>query len=219
MAESHTQAIVDFWAELDKCTTEAFCGRRYIRISKWTSWFRSKVTAGGYETTQASRLLKAAYKHIDTPAPPMDIEHLCDSKDGCLLIFSILLELGRGDLIDAFWRLEKLDKQLPMDLFSLKSLFKSIGIPTSDQLAIDFDEQQWKYCAAKLDLHGGRQYPENRIMPFRRRLKINSKGGTAQLWQIEVLEEFVEPRLRKAVETSRYDDPGDGLGPVSLNSL
>lgn len=214
MADSHSQAIADFWTNLNTCMTKAFCGRPYVRISKWTRWLRSKVRAGSYETTQASRLLGAAYKDIDTTTHPITKEQLCDSKDGCLLIFSILLELERGDLIDSFWRREKLDKQLPMDLLSLKSLFESMRIFNWEQFAIDFDERQWKYCAAKLDLNRGRQYPENRIMPFCRRQEINSKGGTAQLWQIEVLEEFVEPRLREAVKNSRYD-PGDGLGPVS----
>ncbi len=42
------------------------------------------------------------------------------------------------------------------------------------------------------------------------------KGATAQLWQIEVLEEFVGPELRKAVKNSVYD-PNDGYGPVSLH--
>jgi hypothetical protein len=66
----------------------------------------------------------------------------------------------------------------------------------------------------RLDL-GAREYPPNRVLPFCRNSPINYKGGTAQVFQVEVLKEFVSPKLQKAVEQSRYDRNDDNLGPVS----
>jgi hypothetical protein len=179
---------------------------------------RSCVKTHGSETTQASLLLNAAYQHQNRPARPIDTEELFDDRAGCILTFSILLELGRGDLVHWFWRWERGDKQLPIDLVSLRAIFRDMQTPNWVQYAEAFNDVQWKYCAPKLDLNNGRQYPEQRIMPFRRKKQINKKGGTAQLWQIEVLEEFVEPKLREAVTKSRYD-LGDGFGTVSTPML
>lgn len=213
MADDRDAAIRNFKSTLKECMVPAVCGRSYVRILKLTQWLNSKVRSEGWEPTQVRLLLDYAYSRRDRPTHPITKEQLCDSKDGCLLIFCILLELDRGDLIDKVWRQDKTDNDLPIDLRALRETFEELDVPDSDKVAADFDKQQWKYCAAKLDLNKGRQYPESKIMPFHRREEINKKGGTAQLWQIEVLEEFVGPSLREAVKESRYDPMDDGLGP------
>ncbi|KAK0114162.1 hypothetical protein ONS95_013663 [Cadophora gregata] len=216
MADHTGSAMKDFQTNLASCTELAACKRPYIRATKWRTWLKSKVSVKvegkNYETTQVSRLLDVAYRHLGKPTHPINRDHICHPQHECLLIFSILLELGQGSLIHQFLRRDSVDKHLPFKLYELRNLFRDLGVTDPEQAAANFDKLQWKYCPAKLDFHGTRQYPENRIMPFCRRKRINLKGGTAQLWKIAVLEEFVEEKLRKAVEDSRFDD-GDGLGP------
>jgi hypothetical protein len=212
----HDLAIREFKAKVIECTDEAICHRQYVLVSKLIQWLKSKVRSGGYETSQASRLLDAAYRRRITPALPITKEQLSDGEDRCLLVFSILLELGRGELIDLLWRREKVDKRLPIALLDLQDTFQALGVRDPYRVAEAFDDLQWRFCAAKFELNMGREYPRQRIMPIRRKLEINEKGGTAQLWQIEVLEEFVGRELRDAVKASAYD-PKDGLGKVSLS--
>jgi hypothetical protein len=52
------------------------------------------------------------------------------------------------------------------------------------------------------------------VIPICRKEKINNKGGTAPLWQIEVPEEFVGPRLRDVIPSARFFDLNDNGGWV-----
>lgn len=97
-----------------------------------------------------------------------------------------------------------------------------MGASNSDQRATDFDNIQWRFCPAQFDLDMGREFWKNRILPICSRQPINlTKGGTAKLWQIAVLEEFVGKELREVVKNSVYDPKvyggqhQDNLGPVS----
>jgi hypothetical protein len=211
MSDSHDAAICDFKKVLNQYTIKACCGRPYVRVSKLTEWLRSKY----YDKwTQADRLLEAAYRHRVLPALPINKEELCDGEDCCLILFSILLDLGRGELINQLRRQDKVDRHFPINLLELTRIFRDMNIEDADMVAEAFDRLQWKFFPARLDL-GAREYPPNRVLPFCRKAPINDKGGTAQLFQIEVLEEFVSPKLREAVEQSRYENDDDKLGPVS----
>ena len=212
-SSEHNAAISDFTNKLREYTTKGVCGRPFVFVERLIQWLKSDGGAGG---SQASRLLAAAYPKADPTFLPITTEQLCDRAEGCLLIFSILLQLDWGDLIDEFWRREKVDKNLPIDLNWLRNTFKELRLPKfdADELAFRFDYFQWKYCPARFDLNKGWTFIPKRIIPICRRVEINQKGGTAQLWEIEVPEEFVGKKLREVVKESRYDHEG-GNGPVS----
>jgi hypothetical protein len=89
----------------------------------------------------------------------------------------------------------------------------------AEKLAVDFNREQWRFCPAKFELEMGRNFGKDRVLPFFIKEPINFKGGTASLWQIEVLEEFVGLKLRKTVRSSRYNSRKDSLGYVSHPAL
>lgn len=216
-ASEHAVAIQDFKAKLRSCTTEAACKRSYVLVSKLTQWLRSKVQVLGFETTQASRLLHFAHRH-SLHGTPVRRQTLSDGENPFLLIFSILLELDMGDLIFSFIRSEKGDIHLPIDLYTLKEIFKSNNVTDPEERAKAFDDAQWRYAVPRFELEKVYSFHRNRILPICRKKPINEKGGTAKLWQIEVLEEFVGPRLKQAVRNSCYDPKnGDNLGLVSFH--
>jgi len=223
MEDDHQAAIRDFRAVLDKYTLKAYCGRAYVLVSRLTRWLNSKCPSADY--TQADRLLAAAYQKraMTIPGLPISKDDLCDRSEGCLVLFSLLLDLGRGELIHELHGREKFDRKFPIDLAQLRSIFRDMGIADAEKVAEQFDRLQWKYFPAMLNGQKGRQYPQNQILPFTKRAPINEKGGTAQLFQIEVLEEFVGSRLRDSMKESRYDvtgeDDDDGFGPVSYHVL
>ena len=191
---------------------QATCGRSYVLVAKLTKWLRSKV---GY-TIRASRLLQAAYRDRAKPGLPITAEQLIPGEHYCcLIVFSILLKIGAGQLVHTFQRAEIVDGALPIDLRSLKIKLAAVDSNIAEELISKFDEMQWRFCAVKFDLDISRDYVKNRIIPICRKERINSKGGTAQLWQIEVQEEFVGHKLREVALSSRYDDPKDDFGYVS----
>ncbi|KAI9744665.1 MAG: hypothetical protein M1818_002194 [Claussenomyces sp. TS43310] len=224
--DEHTRAIIDFEAQLEGCTIKTpdppiACGRSYVRVSKFTEWLGSEATLRGNTTTQTSRLLEYAYRNWPQHARTMTRAKLFDSESPCIIIFCILLKVGWGELIHLFRKRQKVDKHLPIDLLSLKKIFGQIaqvpGLPrpllTPDELAAAFDREQWQFCPATFDLDEDPDFHRKRIIPIFRKEIINMKGGTASLWQVEVLEEFVGKRLREVVKTSLYNGDQDHLGP------
>ncbi|KAL8998393.1 MAG: hypothetical protein Q9169_002521 [Polycauliona sp. 2 TL-2023] len=201
MTEKNDVPLRDLKNKIAECTEEAVCRRSYILVAELTQWLRSRVHPGK-STTQYGRLLLAVYG--DDIPPPSTLK-LAEGDSCCLLVFCILLLIGRGNLIHVFQRFNILDKHLPIPLQQLQTRLHGPRIPDPLQLAAEFDEKQWPFCPAKFDLHMGQEYNEHRILPICHKAKINEKGGTAQLWQIEVKEEFVSHALRQAVEFSRYN--------------
>ena len=57
--------------------------------------------------------------------------------------------------------------------------------------------------------------PPQRVVPIHQRQRINDKGGIATLWQVVILEAFIDHDLRQVASNTRYDDPKDFLGYVS----
>ena len=75
---------------------------------------------------------------------------------------------------------------------------ETFGVTDAMAVAQAFDQLQWKYFPIILDFSKGRQYEKGRILPFVKKAPINHKGGTARVFQVEILEEFVSARLRSA---------------------
>lgn len=208
--------IAAFNAVLANHTKKAACGRSYVLVSKLRLWLKSNVPSGGENRTQASRLLAYAYRSWDNkPSLPITPEALTDSHNECLLIFCILLELDRGHLIHRFCRRNRLDKHLPIPLQSLRDTAAKISSSNLNELADGFNNLQWKYCPAIFDMGMGREFQEEQVLPFCKKEAINEKGATAQLWQVEIPEEFVGLKLRAVLKNGKYDDPNDDFGPVS----
>ncbi|KFY94147.1 hypothetical protein V500_03400 [Pseudogymnoascus sp. VKM F-4518 (FW-2643)] len=206
--------IADFKAVLASHTKKATCGRSYVLVSKLRLWLKSNVPSGGEDRNQASRLLAYAYRSRENkPSLPITPEVLTDSHNECLLVFCILLELGRGHLVHRFYRRNKLDKHLPIPLESLRDTAAKISMSNLNEFVEGFDKLQWKFCPAIFEMGMGREFQENEVLPFCKKEEINKKGATAQLWQIEIPEEFVGLKLRAVVKDEKYDDPNDGVGP------
>ena len=203
----------DFRTKLQSFTVQAVCGRSYILTSKLIQWLQSPVYVDKAKTTITNCLLDDAYSGSEL-GPRVSREDLSGNENRCLLVFAILLELESGHFIHHFRRHWKFDNKLPFDLHALKFTFSSIGVDDADSKAEAFYHTQWKY-SVKGFTHGGASiFDKNAVIPIHRKELINKKGGTATLWLIEVLEEFVEERLKEAVKNSLYE-PQDNLGPAS----
>jgi hypothetical protein len=225
-------AIQDFRSALKGCTLETpdppdACGRSYVLISKLLEWWESAATFQGHSMTQASRLLHYAYRDVPYHSRYMNREKLFDSPP-CIIVFTILLKISCGDLVHLFRILQKFDKDLPIGIESLKSAFNRMAtkrerprdISNPDDLAAAFHKEQWKFCPVKFSLRDCPDFGPNHIIPIHKKEIISKKGGTAELWQIEVFKEFVAENLQGAVKSSEYtpeEDP-DHLGAVSYPS-
>ena len=192
---------------------QAQCGRLYVLVWQLTNWLKSKRPET--ETTQANILLWAAYYRNQPKILflPPEAHQIQAEKNCCLIIFSILLKLDLGHLVDHFQRWGQFDVHLPINRSLLQQKFKNISVSNAPKLAMRFDEMQWRFCPAILELGMSREFGGDRVMPICGKEEINTKGGTAKLWQIKVQEEFVGPKLRNAALSAKFSD--EKFGNVS----
>lgn len=198
--------FVLFRKQLRNFTLDALYGKKFILTSRLKEWFLER----GADSSPApiNRLLHYAYRARlkQSPDIPISAERIAIDS---LLIFSILLEIDHGDLIDRFQEHSKVDSKLPFNKAELELWLHENKIPSSsseeqESLARRFYDIQWKYSLKPFQLGDGKAHPPQCILPICQRKEINKKGATAHLWEIEVPEEFVGETLRGRVENSRY---------------
>lgn len=202
-------------------TRLAVCGREYILVSELTAWLLSKapfVAEGtSYDISWLSRLIRRCYPDGLSPFRAEELE-----EHQHILLFCILIEIGMGSQTHKFLPHVKSDHDLPIGLFGLVDVFTDMKekgyLQTQDDpssIAGTFDHVQWKYCAPKFRLHMDRSFLQKHILPIDVKQQINDKGGTADVWEIAVLEEFVATDLREVVKTSKYSGSDGRLVSIS----
>jgi hypothetical protein len=208
--------IKKFRAIAQGYTRTAVCGRKYVLVDSLAQWLKSAVQPDS-TTTQASRLLEAVYRFHPEPGDPITPEKL----EGCLVVFSILLSLGKGDLIHHFRRYQIDDRHLPIPLATLQVRISKMRLCADHAhgLASKFNETQWRFCPVKFDLDMDRECVQDDIIPICRKSRINKKGGTSEVWVVDVYDEFVTEELRNKLSASRYQPPEEPSRWVSYSSL
>lgn len=139
-------------------------------------------------------------------------------------VISILLAIGQHRLLKHFSRLYK-DKGLPIALADLqecllRDICPKVGGFSEDTLDADvraiakeFNDMQWKFSPVILNIEAI-DLRDQHILPIYDKLALFTdekgrdlhKGGTAELFQVKVLEEFLAPALREKIPNSTYED-------------
>src|SRR5215469_16961263 len=204
---THIAPIAEFRRKLDSLTKKAACGREFVLVKELMNWLREPGVP------RITPLLRAAYgTNIWIPISP---ERISES-DQTLLVFCILLDLDYGYLIDKF--LEKdIFASLVIDMEEyIREYLQNEHIKPDQAADIGrrFEEARWRFLPAHFEFDASHNYGEKRILPFLKRVPIGEgegKGGTANLWNISVPEEFVGDKLRKKVSSSKFTDEDSGV--------
>ena len=189
------------------------CGREFVLKDKLTQWLLSASPING-----KSHLEMLLPKDPNSPQPLVNKEKI-ESFDR-LLTFSVLLDIGQTRYLDQFCTANIMDSQLPLDVVSLQRRLceATVASDKAEALSRSFVARQWKFVAATFELDGTQQYGSDRILPITRKKTINTKGGTAYLWQLEVPEDFVGKKLRAVIPNSKYHQE-DRIGNVSFRQF
>ena len=202
----YARAFSDFRAQLGQCTQTAVCGRNFVRITKLKEWLQSDSPIPG-----KSHLELLLPKDPVSPQPLVTGDMLIARN--ALVTFSILLQLEHTEHIEIFLDAGFVDARLPINLSELRTDLQEAQIADAENVSRSFAREQWRFCPAVFELDAMERYRQERILPIVRHSIINNKGGTAKLWKIEVLEEFVGESLRPLVARSKFK-VNDGLGVV-----
>ena len=196
---THATIIDQFHFQLKQCEILAACGRKFFLIEQLKSW----LTHGA----RLPSLLEEVYSSRDRPAWPIQPSEITDINNSFLLTFSILLKIGRGNFIHEFHRRDFGDWKLPIILPELEDLLRQLErerIGNAKAIIDQFDEHQWSFCPPKFEFRRERRLLSRQILPILNKKQINQKGGTADIWLIEVPEQFVGATLREAAANARY---------------
>ena len=175
-----------------ECTVKAVCGRYYVRAEALKSWMREEL----------QRLIDYVYK--DDYRKPFEVADI-DGRSHWqyLLVWATLLNIETGDYgkhIESFRTHRIDDRKIPVKVTELREIFERNNSDASlvAHLCKEFGEQQWRYRAVQFERNMNANCLEQEILPICKKAKIKA-GGSAEVWQIAVQEEFVDDRLRKAV--------------------
>lgn len=190
------------------CSECAGCGRPYIQVEKLRNWLKEKWSKNT-DISWADLCLEASNQ--GNYAGSLTLSDINAPGRECLLVFSILCEIGAPGLIREFQRQGLTDTKLPITLLELETDLSQLSIDNASFLAEKFDERQWAFCPAKFDWSSPFACKKPTVLPICKRGILSNKGGTALLWQIAVQEEFVAPNLRRISARSQFDDPDFGI--------
>ncbi|KAF2659609.1 kinase-like protein [Lophiostoma macrostomum CBS 122681] len=202
-------ACADFDTQLKACTVKPNWtdGGDFIQVQKLCSWMRAQSAESG--SSNAHRLLRAVY---GTGILPIQSTQICErGRDRCILIFSILLEIGLGKLIYDVQQ-SVTDVNLPVDLGKLKDVFQPHDPNGSLGCATKFDEAQYKYGPITFRWDTTKHYDAKCVVPICRK-QVIGRGGQGEVYKILVQEEYVCEQLREQLphdEHTRIEDPEYG---------
>lgn len=172
----------------------------------------------GEYVTNTQRLLQALYSQQIQPISASKISDR--GQDCCVLVFSILIEIGLGHKINKVQH-ELVDNNLPETLFKLKEVFQSISPTRYLEYAEKFNSAQWKYAPMNFRYDMEKTFPEEYIIPICRKNQIG-EGGQGRVYGIVVQEEYVCDRLKDCLpkdEHTRYLDHEYGQASLFLHFL
>ncbi|KAE9961977.1 hypothetical protein BLS_001043 [Venturia inaequalis] len=191
-----------------KWKQKAFCNRTYILTNELKEWMKEKRGSA----TNCAKLLHAEYfDHDRTIHHPIQASDVCSEDECCCLVFSILIEIGHGKLLDIFHAAKILDSNLhSADYYynDLRELLSGANIFQTDidNIIDDFDYSKRAYCPVELKPRSGRFHHGKWILPICRKRRINNKGGTAALSQILVKSEVLSEDLKEKVPHAAIND-------------
>jgi hypothetical protein len=218
----------DFTRKIQDLQLVAICNRPYIRVQKLKKWLRDRDTNAGYSHFQRilEKIHQDSNKYVDITSLLDEGKDAQEKSQRLDLVFSILMVLNRPKLLGQFQDVGIKDHALPISLQLLIELLTQLGLSDADELARKFDCLQWSFTPTVIEPKNVHLKKQS-IVPIHRReiLKKDkdgnpvSRGGTSQIFVVEVLEEFLSPALKEDIPNSCYSVKTDDLGPVSSHFL
>jgi hypothetical protein len=192
----------EFRKKLKELTRTAACGRQYVLVHSLKAWLNdkkhSRVTGLVIEAFSGSRFSKDC-----TSIPGIE---------NALLVFSILIDIDCAQHIDKLLRSNIVDSSLPsLNLKDIQTCLERNNVESPDIIAGNFDCKRWSFCPVEFSPRMAHVLPRERVLPIHLRELINDKGATADLWRIDVPEEFVHEDLRKCVAHSKSSSKDPSL--------
>ena len=191
----------EFRQKLKELTRKAACGRQYVLVHSLKAWLNDK------KHNRVTHLIGEAFSSHRFSRDLTSLPGI----ENALLVFSILIDIDCAQYIDKLLRNDIVDSSLhSTDLKSrIQDCLERNNVESPDIIASNFDCKRWSFCPVEFTARISHVLPRERVLPIHLRELINDKGATADLWRIDVPEEFVHEDLQASVShsKSRAKDP------------
>lgn len=192
------------------------CQRKIVHVKALEKYWNEPLTDSP-DQTKGHRFLDEMDLAPHHTFPPV-YQDIFTGEQCCPRVLSLLLQQGRGSLIDLFHSGAMYDKYLMRgeNHQTLRdSLRKKMKQEEVDSIVEDFHRDKWAYCPMELTLgmtfnaHGTKVIP-----PFCSKIKLPDKGGTASIYWVAVQKDLIsDPLLASTLLNSLYHD--EKYGEVS----
>jgi hypothetical protein len=190
------------------------CRIEYFRTNEIIHWMQRRDT--NESTSNASALLAEVQKNDNERVHRIRSTEITEY----LIVFAILLDLGYGQYISVFVRSgikdERLDNIPPSYIEALREDLDRRNVQDAPLVVEEFQHRLFLYrpspfYSIESTAHRFHDSKHGRwIMPFCRRARINTKGGTAEVWQVSIREFLVPDSLKSKIRLAEYEDPEYG---------
>jgi hypothetical protein len=185
----------EFRQKLKELTRKAACGRQYVLVHSLKAWLNDK------KHNRVDRLIGEAFSGNRFDRDLTSFFGI----DKALLVFSILIDIDCAQYIDKLLREGIFDGNLHLEGLKdkIQDCLKRNHVESPDIIASNFDCKRWSFCPVEFTPRMAHSLPRERVLPIHFRELINDKGATANIWRIEVPEEFVHAALQACVPHSK----------------
>jgi hypothetical protein len=116
-----------------------------------------------------------------------------------LRVFAVLLYIERGKMISHFMNSGLCDDKLPLTKHSAKEMACGSFELVQQRWWPQFEEAQWKFHVPTFGYQLATCWPDRTILPFQKKEALNSKGGTATVYRVEIHADYLSRDLKDRI--------------------
>ncbi|KAL2405854.1 hypothetical protein ABEF95_000368 [Exophiala dermatitidis] len=191
------------------------CGRKFLDHTKLVEWMTATEPNG--EVKNVARILRELrHQRKDELFSGPRSRTITTGKNKSILVLSILLEMGCGDLIVTFREANIVDSALAHAPYYEQHLFPKLKTALgseeeADSFMKEFYQRRWSFIPVCIDYNMSPTLQSgDHVLPFLKKESINTKGGTAEVYQVLIKEDYIGDNMRRAIEKSKFYDKDFG---------
>ncbi|OQU97590.1 Protein kinase domain-containing protein isoform 2 [Cladophialophora immunda] len=206
--------LKEFHQNLGGCwKQDTYSGRHCIKTKQVQQWM--KTVQDGHASNNLTRLITEVWRPRHNSNFPPSAESVSSGDDCAIIVFSVLLDIGCGGLLDLFIEADIKDATLSITSAehhwtSLEQSLRRAGVPNTDRVVEAFKKRKWSFCPVIIKRRMHKDYGGECVFPFCKREPANGKGGTAEVFQVLVPAECMAEDLKESLQASRVEYKGKG---------
>lgn len=178
----------DFRGAIRAAMMKTYDQQEYLPIGKLREYFDKKA---GSRTT--------LYRLYEASTNRQNQVQVDEVRSKYLRVFAVLLYIEQGKVISNFMTSGLCDDKLPLRKHSAKGIACGSSELVQQRWWPQFEETQWKFHIPTFGYELSTCWPDRTILPFQKKEALNSKGGTATVYRVEIHPDYLSRDLKDRI--------------------